>query len=237
MIGAVLGAPDACLATNTFAITMAITLVPEHGASRYTTESAQLDVVHQRAHVALSAVVGPGGLQLVSQGSVLYLSLPASKQAQLGGLRWIEVDTDSPAAAEGAAVGPIPDPLSLLAGLRGLTGRVRRIGSADLDGIKTIAYSGTIDLRAMANAVGSAGSSQVQALARLGGPRFPVEVWLDSKGLPRQIELTAGLGARGRIVVEVKFGDFGQPVLIGIPPESAVLHAPSVAAALQIVGP
>jgi hypothetical protein len=80
------------------------------------------------------------------------------------------------------------------------------------------------------------GSSQVQALRGLASNKLPMEVWLDAKGRPRQLQVHADLGPQGSIVAQVKFGAFGDPLLIGIPPDDAVVNAPSLSAALAIAG-
>lgn len=230
-------APDVALKAQRFQMTMTISLVPQQGPVHFTTESGQLDAAHGRASLLLSDVVSPvpGGLRVVSQGNVLYLLL-SSVQAQFPGKRWVAVTLDSAAAAQGAAIGPIPDPLSFLAGLRGVEGTVARVGSASVDGTPTTAYKATIDLTAMLRAVGADGSAHVQALQRLGESVLPVEVWLDSTGRPRQLQVRADLGAQGVIDVEVKFGDFGRPLIIGIPSPDVAVNAPTLAAALSIAG-
>ena len=237
-LSAIHHAPDAAYKSQRFEMTMTISLVPKQGPVHYTSESAQLDAAHDRASLLLSDVVSPvpGGLRVVSQGDVLYLLLTAAGQARFPGKRWVAVKLDSVAAAQGAAIGPIPDPLSFLAGLRGVEGAVRPASNATVDGTATTAYTATIDLNTMLKAVGPDGSAQVQALQRLGGPELPVTVWLDSTGRPRQLQVDADLGARGRIVVDVKFGNFGHPLIIGIPAQDVVANAPTLAAALSIAG-
>lgn len=235
-LSAIRRAPDMALKSQRFEMTMTISLVPRQGPVHYTTESGQLDAAHNRASLLLPDVVSPlpGGLRVISQGDVLYLLLTGSGQTRFPGKRWVAVKLDSVAAAQGAAVGPIPDPLSVLAGLRGVEGAVRPAGHATVDGTPTTAYKATIDLNAVLKAVGPDRVAQVQALQRLGSPELPVEVWLDSKGRPRQLKVDADLGAQGSIAVDVKFGNFGRPLIIGIPPQDAVVNAPSLAAALAI---
>jgi hypothetical protein len=231
-------APEKALSAQRFQMTMTISLVPRRGPARYTTASGQLDAAHARASLLLPDVVSPvpGGLRIVSQGDTLYLLLGASRQSGFPGKRWVAVQLDSVAAAQGAAVGPIPDPLSFLAGLRGVTGTVNQSGKATVDGTRTAAYDGVIDLKALLRSLGPDGASQVQALQRLGGPTLPVKVWLDANGRPRQLEARSDLGSEGTIAVQVKFGGFGDPLVIGIPPDDAVVHAPSLSAALAIAG-
>lgn len=217
---------------------MTISLVPQHGPTHSTTESAALDAAHNKATLLLADVMSPvqGGWRMVSQGKSLYILLGGEAAGRFPGKHWVAVELANVAAAQGAAVGPIPDPLSFLAGLRGVQGTVRQAGSAVIDGARTTSYEATINLDAMRKAVGPAGSDQVQALHRLGGPDLPVTVWLDAKGRPQQIDVHADLGEQGSIVAEVKFTSFGAPLRIGIPPANVVVHAPTLTAAMSMAG-
>ena len=237
-LGLIRRAPHVAMQSHRFQMTLTISLVPKQGPTHYTTETAGLDAAHGRATLLLSDVMSPvaGGWRMVSQGKMLYLLLASNGQGQFPGKSWVAVELASPEAAQGAAVGPIPDPLSFLAGLRGVEGTVRRAGSATIDGTSTTAYEAVINVNAMRRAVGTAGSSQVQALRRLGGSDLPVTVWLDGRGRPRQIDVRAELGEQGSIFAEVKFTSFGAPLRIGIPPANVVVTAPTLAAALSMAG-
>ena len=231
-------APDVALQSKRFQMEMAISLVPKHGPTHSTTETAVLDVAHRRASLLLADVVSPrqGGWRMVSQDNVLYVLLGPSQARQYPGKSWVSIKLPTAMAAQGAAVGPIPDPLSFLAGLRGVEGSVRRVGSSSLDGTPATGYAAVINMQAMSTAVGPEGASQVQALRRLGVPDLPVTVWLDAKGRPREIDVRADLGAQGSIVAQVRFDAFGEPVVIGIPRDADVVHATSLAEALELAG-
>jgi hypothetical protein len=231
-------APDVALQSQRFQMEMSISLAAQQGPTHTATQSAVLDAAHGRASLLLADVMSPrpGGWRLVSQDKTLYLLLGRSGATRYPGKIWVAVDLHSSAAAQGAAVGPIPDPLSFLAGLRGVEGVVRRLTGASVDGIRATAYAAVINLDAMSKAVGPEGLSQVQALQRLGGPDLPATVWLDDKGRPRQIDVRADLGQQGTILTQVKFEAFGEPVTVGIPNEDVVVHVPTLSEALTLAG-
>lgn len=228
-------APLKARETGTISMTMVITLIPKHGETKSTSVSGELNENDERAHISLPPVIGPGGLELISQGAILYLSIPAPSQAALGNKRWVRVNAGSVAAAQGAGLGPIPDPLSFLAGLEGVVGAVHRLGTEKVDGTPTTKYHAVIDLLTMARRIGRGRAEQARALQRLGKRQFPMEVWVDKLGLPRQLKVEANLDEAGSIVAQLKFGNFGQPITIGIPPNDAVVPATSVTEAVRLV--
>jgi hypothetical protein len=232
-------APAIARETGGFTVAMVMTLVPKDGGpSRSTSATSALDERRQRAHIVLPAVLDPNGaeLEVVSQGAVLYLLIPADRRSALGDKRWVRVNAGTPAAAQGAAVPPIPDPLSLLASLEGVVGGVARVGAETPGGVHTTRYRATVDLRTMAKRIGPERVALYNALARLNRSRLPVEVWVDERGRPRRLQIEADLGASGRIVADLAIGNFGRPPMIGIPPEDAVVDAADVAEALRTVG-
>jgi hypothetical protein len=125
-------------------------------------------------------------------------------------------------AREGAGlIGRLPDePLGVLA-LLGQAEGMRRVGAERLDGVSTIHFAGHVDPR-------RAGDGTVPAEFGLGlegllaEPRLPLDVWLDTGGLPRRIayvfrlkpleaEDTPVLPARS-ITGVYELSDFGDPV-------------------------
>lgn len=218
-----------------YSLGLRLTLVEPNGASRFTEGTAELDARNERAHVALPPVVAPGGLDLITQGTILFVSVPDARRAALGGARWVRVAAITRSAARGAGVGPLPDPFSVLSLLEGVTGKVRTVGTTEIDGVAVTRYRATTSLDTMAQRVGRDGAASVRALRRLGRDEFPMEVWLDAKGLPRYLAVTADQGPGGRIVAQVRVSGFGEPIVIGIPPNDAVHPATTFSEALALV--
>jgi hypothetical protein len=152
----------------------------------------------------LAQVLGSSTLTLreLIHGTTLYVGLPAALTAHLPGQRpWLELDLARAAAAQGIpGVGALIDnptssnPAQMLQYLRA-TGSVTRVGTATIGGRGTTAYRATIDLSRVSSTVPStdraAASRAIAALERLGGvKRIPVEVWIDSGHLVRQMRFS-----------------------------------------------
>src|SRR5688500_4383743 len=112
------GAPSLVHGADPVRLRLELSLVNPDGTMRSVDMESEIDEERDRAHTTLADVIGPGDLELVAQGSVLYLSVPDARQEELGA-RWLRVAADSRAAARGAGVGPLPDPLTVLHALEG----------------------------------------------------------------------------------------------------------------------
>lgn len=234
-VDALQSAPVKARESGAVSITMVITLARPDGELLSVTASAQLNAKEERAHVELPQVIGPGGLELVSQGSIMYLSIPEGRREPLGNKRWVRVNAGSAAGAQGAVVEPLPDPISYMAALEGVKGEVRSLGTAEVDGVATDHYRANVSLETLASRLGPRRIAHARALARLGLERLPVEAWIDDDGLPRQLVVRADLDDQGRVVATLKFGNFGEAFLIGVPPNDAVHPAADVDEALSLV--
>lgn len=234
--GRLVRAVEAADRSGSYALTLRLSLVDPSGRSTSTDASADVDVTADRAHVRLPPVVGPGNLELVSQGTILFLSIPAERQAAVGGARWVRVNARSTAVARGAEVGPLPDPMTIRAALAGVTGPVERIGSRRIDGVAATGYRATVSIRELEARLAQPGRAHVRSLRRLGPDRLRAEVWLDKAGRARSLRLTASLGREGKVIAHLRVGGFGAPVVIGIPPNDAVHPAATVAEALAVAG-
>jgi hypothetical protein len=235
LIDRIATAPDRSADHKYFSMGLRLTLVDAAGTSHFTEGTAEFDAVNDRAHVALPPVVAPQGLDLISQGTILFLSVPTDRQAALDGARWVRVAAVTESAAHGAGVGPVPDPMSVLSLLAGIKGKVHTIGTAKLDGVSVTKYRGAVSIRTMSARVGREGAASVRALRRLGRDSLPVEVWLDGDQLPRYVRVVADQRAEGKVIAQLRVGSFGQPILIGIPPNDAVRPATTFSEALSLV--
>ena len=219
-------APRHVLGDGPVRLELVLTLVDE-GVARAVESSAEVDAATGRAHTTLADVVGPGDLELVAEGSILYVSVPEAKQQAIGA-RWLRVSTDSEAAARGAGVGPLPDPLTVLHSLEGATD-VDEV--ATQDGLRL--YRFEISVGALADG-GDDRVAWAEVLSPLGST-LSGEAYLDDDGRPRRVrvrsELPGGRTIVGLLDVEV----IGEGLTIGVPDGEAVRGVDTVAEALRIV--
>jgi hypothetical protein len=222
-------APDRVIGHGPVRLALRLSLVDAGGTARTVAMTSEIDAAAERAHTRLAEVIGPGDLELVALGRILFLSVPEARSEALGA-RWLRVDAGSLAAARGAGVGPLPDPLTVLHSLEGTTGdveRVRRSGDLTL-------YRFAIATETLAGLDGSDHEAWAATLLPL-GPRMSGEAYLDGDGFPRRMRLVSDLEARGRIVAVLDIDEIRQGITIGVPPDDATREVETVAEALRLV--
>jgi len=137
---------------------------------------------------------------------------------------------DWSSAPFGAAHVDIPNPVSYLAYLQGVSSDVRVDGHETLRGIDTTRFTATVDFgRALAHSTSPSERNLFgQALTMLGSLRMPIVVWVDGDGRLRKEQLSLDLGAalRGaglpttgapKMEVTLELYDFGTPVHVVAP--------------------
>ena len=217
-------APERLRATQEFALALTLTLTEAYGTERSVTARASFDLADHRTYLRLPEVIGDGDLELLSQDRDLYVSIPDKQQEKMGGIRWARVRRVSLAAASGAGVGPLPDPASILSALDGAD---RVAGSHNVYEFRTMSewVARQVDEDHQANA------GVLKPLGRLNGL-----VELDENRLPTVLTLLAVLGDGRTFGAELRVEDVGRELLVGIPPEDAVLDVKDIKAALELVG-
>jgi hypothetical protein len=149
-------------------------------------------------------------------------------------------------APGGAADINMPNPVSYLSYLQGVSSDVRVAGHETLRGVETTRYSANIDFdRALAHSTNPTQRNLfAQALTMLGGLRMPIVVWIDGDGHLRKVQLSLDLGAALRnsglpttgapkIEVALELYDFGAPVHVVAPAGSVDTDALSRIRAVQ----
>lgn len=216
-LAAVRRAPDRAAQAGPFAVRLTMSLRRSDGTTVSTTTSGRVDPKKRRSSFDLFPVLGDRALQLVSEGRVLFLSIPADRQAAFDGRRWVRVDAGTPQAAFGAGLGPLPDPMTLIDSLAGASSPLTT--ERPEHGVRRVRL--VIDVALASKHLATAQSQALRALER---PRLAAEVLLDERGRLRRAIVTVPAASAGTITADLRVDSYGEPILIGIPPRDAT-HA------------
>jgi hypothetical protein len=232
-VSLVRGAPGRARKAKFFAMSLTVSYEAPGQQAKHTESTGELAVDAGRAHLRLFPVLADRQLELVSDAHTLYVSIPYDRQPQHGGARWLRVDAGSVEAAQGAGLGPIPDPLSFLAALGAVKGPLEQLGRRRDDGVDVRVYRGRVSVADLRRRLPVA---QARALAGLGRGPLAVEVSIDGDDRPRRETVTAQLGDKGTLTSVLELSRFGEPIVVGIPPLDATIPAPDLATALRVAG-
>jgi hypothetical protein len=237
---AVLDAMAAVYEAGTFHQELKMSLSAE-GQSFSITGGADVDNEHQRIDMTMDLGLLGGEMQIVMNGGVVYMRSPAFADAPTP---WVSMDPEKMDPATAAQFGGFgagtTDP-SAYAGLFAGVFDVKDSGQADIKGVSTIHYVGTIDLQKVLESfpemvgedVDPATKEQLEAAVEqfeaLGiDAKIPFEIWIDEEGLPRRQGITMDFGdlvpGAGDATMEmtVDYSAFGEPVDVEIPKPSQV---------------
>ncbi len=168
---------------------------------------------------------------LEEQGNyVLYLRLGVLSASAPGGKQWIKLDLSKLGKAAGLDLGKLLSgtqfqPGDLLSMLRANGAKIRKVGSARVEGAATTQYHVTID---MTKALGANATSPLLAGVAAQMGTIPEDVWIGKDGLVRRVRLSYGL-AQTRVSTTMDLYDYGAHVTIAAPPKSAVFDATQLA--------
>lgn len=179
---------------------------------------------------------GPQGeLEMVVDGSVIYLQLPATEQEQ-----WARLDLAA-FAEDGGTFGdssglPFQDPADNLAILEDAATSVEESGEETIDGESTTRYDVTVDLtRAADEADPQVRDDLRAALQESGIDTLDMTVWIDGEDRIRRIAYTVDLDqaevdeegveaeGQGEVTVTVEYFDFGATLDIEVPSDDQVV--------------
>jgi len=119
----------------------------------------------------------------------------------------------------------------LLYFLLGGSGKVREVGSEEVDGVSTTHYALTADLdRALAQApaeVVDALQANIEEI-EAGGvqTKLDADVWVDDEGLIRRVGYVYRLfdaGGGGQMIATVTFSGFGEPIEFEVPDRDEIV--------------
>jgi hypothetical protein len=172
---------------------------------------------------------GPGGgfgpAEVILAGQDAYLSLAGLPSGLVGkpaaGKKWLMIPSPSSQTDSGPLAGLL-DPMAstgnmatLLSQLAPIVQSIQQAGTAVIDGIETTRYDVTLNAQRIASILG--GGSQAGL-----GPAGPLQLWIDSQGRVRRLQLSFTASGIGKITETSDYTNFGVPLHITIPPASQV---------------
>lgn len=177
-----------------------------------------------------------GSEQVLLVDNIFYMQIPGMQD--LTNKPWIKIDTtdsSNPAnqifTALVSSIKENADPSQMIKNLEA-GGTLTGIDTAQLGGQSTTHYKITVDIDKMIANQTDPTMKQLLGMAEQQGLKnYPVEVWLDSHGLPVQttIDMPAMSGAPGSGGVStVTYSNWGAPVTITAPPADQVGTMPSM---------
>lgn len=169
---------------------------------------------------------------------VVYMRM-AMLDSFLNGKHWLKIDLSKVEKAMGVDISKLmgnaaaQDPSQMLSLLKASSGAVDNLGSATVGGVDTTHYRATVDLAKSASIQGI-DPATVKQLEALGAPStVPIDVWVGSDGLVRQLEMTMSVDRAGvseKVAMTMGFTGWGTAVAVTAPPASDVLDATALAA-------
>jgi hypothetical protein len=211
------------------------------GQSFSITAEADVDNATKQAAMTMDLGMMGGEMEMVMDDGVIYMRSPAFEGAPTP---WVSLDPskmDPAAAAQFGGFGAGTTDPSAYAGLFAGVFDVKASGEADIDGIATTRYTGTIDLQKVlegfVDVVGEdadaktteqleAAVEQFEALGIEG--KIPFQIWIDEEGLPRRQRITMDFGdlvpgtGDAEMEMTVDYSAFGEPVDVELPKASEV---------------
>jgi len=205
------------------------------------------DRTHNRAK--LSTVVQTRGRRIQAAELVSRLAVYMGASVLPGGTRltggkpWLKLDLSH--AAGPAAASSLPtasDPTQFVDYLQAVTSAAGSKGTQGVQGIPTAHYAATIDLDRYPGLVAAAQRPAVQRSitmleSALGSHKLPIDVWIDSHGLIRQISVAFGecvSRTRVQFAMRLELYDFGAQATPAIPADHSVYDlTPLISKALR----
>lgn len=189
-------------------------------------------------HMSLPSL-GSLPIQLVVANETIYFKLPPVLSSKLpGGKPWLEISLAQLGKATGlqalsslfsGSFSP-ENPGQYLQFLRAASsGSVKDLGPATINGVKTTHYHATVELTKLPGAVPAASRQAIKQLvsvlrSRGGTGLLPIDAWIDSSNLIRQVALTwsqpLGNGSTANVAMKQDFLQYGPQPAPAIPPAS-----------------
>lgn len=185
-------------------------------------------------------------LDLVVDGTDMYMRMPFATNQLPGGKSWLRMDLAKVAAQQGVDLSSLmsqsyADPSQFLDYMTQATGPVETVGSETVRGVETRHLRGTLDLKAYVEKLDPKLREKVgpvvDRFVEMSGAEPRIDAWVDDQGLVRRMamEMNVGAGGQGeaKVGMSVDLFDFGTAVDVALPPASEVVDA----TALGSLGP
>src|SRR6202050_5162018 len=217
------------------------------GMSVSFTETGVFDFAHSRGMLSMQS---PLGMTEIFIPPKAYIKIAGGADGPLPhGKSWIAMDAGSSGPLASSLLGPFgggTDPADLLASLTAISSSVTNLGPATIRGVKVTEYRVDMDPAKAAGRVPSWERAGFLGFASSLGPgAIPVDVWVDSQNLGRQVKVSlhapggsgppapgapAGSGAptSATLVQVTDFYDFGVPVRVSAPPAAEITSMPAL---------
>lgn len=196
---------------------------------------------HEAGEMSLS-VTGPGGASTSIDeriiGTVIYMRSPILSQEIPGSKPWLRFDLQKIGKKMGINFGALmntsstSDPTQSLTYLQAASNSIQNLGTESAGGVTTTHYQAVVDMRkamklmvARASAADKAAvrSTYQNLLAQTGITTYPMDVWVDSRGLVRKMHMQMPMPNSGESMeMTMTLSDFGAPVKVSAPSASQV---------------
>jgi hypothetical protein len=186
----------------------------EQNRGRFSFDSSSLREINPNAKAA-------GRTQIIFDETVMYMRVDPMTPPLPTGKSWLKVDLRR-AGLSAAQIGQesgFPDPAESLLYLRAASGKITSLGRTEVRGVATTHYRAQVDARKFEQLRAERASQSSRAEG--GGVKdFPMDVWIDDKGLPRRIMARFVFrpgGAPVRLSTRTDMFDFGGEVDVRTP--------------------
>jgi hypothetical protein len=224
-----------------FRMVITMTDVPGAPGTIEITSEGELDLKGNRSHLTMTFPEIPGQtaslgeMEVISDGTILYLRADAVTQAAQIPTPWIKADLAnlSPELADLQSLSSGQnDPSQAIEFLRGAED-IEEVGTETIDGTETTHYRGTLDLEKAAEQAPPEARESVRAAVdqvkeQLGSTTVPIEVWVGSDDLIRRMAFEyplpaeAGGSDTSQMVLQMDLFDYGATIEIEPPPADQV---------------
>jgi hypothetical protein len=186
-----------------------------------------------RSRTVLTVSAGSGKsfqMNMVSDATMVYMSSPRFGSLPAGA-KWIGLDLNFALEERRESLAPAqPDAEGQLELLAGVSDDIRKLGKADVRGVPTTRYRGTISVTDQAERIRDLGADELAEGFEKDGSPAEVEVWVDAKGLVRRTKIVQTAPQVGSDVItstkmQMEFFDFGIEPQIDAPDSSEVFDA------------
>ena len=203
--------------TATTEVTAAATIrVEAHGL---------IDLGGHRSSLTMQLPFGAGDMEMVADGTTLYLS-GAGLASEFGATTpWASVDLGRIGDLAGTDLAQLQSSSEAAAGLGLLAGsdEVEEVGHEEVGGVPTTHYRASVDPRKAVEEAGAVTDRErFEQFARALDGRVDVDVWLDGEDRVRRLRYAQPLGALMGVTQTLELSDFGTDERIEVPPASDV---------------